>query len=193
MARIFIVRHGETEWSRIGRHTGRSDLALTAEGERQARAVGERLRDRAFAEVATSPLRRARQTCALAGFGDGARVDPDLQEWDYGQWEGKTKDEVRRQVPGWTIFDGPVPGGEALEDVCARADRAIARLDAAAGDALVFAHGHLLRVLTLRWAGLDPRAGGRLALGPTRVGLLDHDEDGRRIIALWNAAGPDGA
>jgi probable phosphoglycerate mutase len=183
---LWLVRHGETEWSRAGRHTGRTDLPLTPEGERQALALGPWLAVARFALVLTSPLRRARDTCRLAGYGDVARVDPDLAEWDYGRYEGMTSGEIRRVDPGWTIWTGAVPGGETAEQVAARADRVVARAVDAGGDALVFAHGHLLRVLAARWLGLEPAEGRRLALDPATIGILGH-ERAARVVRMWNA------
>lgn len=183
---LWVVRHGETEWSRAGRHTGRTDLPLTSEGERQAIALGPRLAQRRFALVLTSPLRRARDTCRLAGFEEVACVDPDLAEWDYGRYEGMTSAEITRSDPGWSIWTGIVPGGESAADVAARADRVIAAAAAAGGDTLVFAHGHLLRVLAARWLGVDPAEGRRLALDPATVGILGH-ERATRVVRMWNA------
>ncbi|BDG04871.1 histidine phosphatase family protein [Anaeromyxobacter oryzae] len=189
MRELFIVRHGETEWSRIGRHTGRTDLPLTAKGEDQARALGPRLAGRNFARVLASPLRRAWDTARLAGFGDVAERVPDAMEWDYGAYEGRTRAEILAETPGWTIWTGGVPRGESIEDVALRADRVLALAGATDGDVLLFAHGHLLRVLALRWLGLDPRLGARLALGPARVGVLSREGE-VPVLGLWNAAGP---
>lgn len=189
MRELWIVRHGETEWSRSGRHTGRTDLPLTPEGEAQARTIGARLAGHAFARVLTSPLRRARDTCRLAGFGEVAEAAPDAMEWDYGAYEGKTRAEILAEAPGWTLWTGAVPRGESIEDVAARAGRVLASADAADGDVLLFAHGHLLRVLTLCWLGLDPRLGARLALGPARLGVLARASE-VRALSLWNASGP---
>jgi broad specificity phosphatase PhoE len=189
MRELWIVRHGETEWSRIGRHTGRTDLPLTPEGEAQARALRPTLASRSFGRVLTSPLRRARDTCWLAGLGEVAELVPDAVEWDYGAYEGKTRAEVLAEAPGWTIWTGPVPRGETVEDVAARADRVLAAADAADGDVLLFAHGHFLRVLTLRFLGLDPRLGARLALSPARLGVLARQGD-VPVLGMWNAPGP---
>jgi broad specificity phosphatase PhoE len=183
---LWVVRHGETEWSRAGRHTGRTDLPLTPEGERQAIALGPRLAGVRFALVLTSPRRRARDTCRLAGFGDVARAEPELAEWDYGEYEGMTSREIERSHPGWTIWTGPVPGGETAEQVAARADRVIARAVTAGGDALLFSHGHLLRVLAARWLGLDPTEGRRFGLDPATIGILGH-ERAARVVRMWNA------
>ncbi|MGC3996741.1 MAG: histidine phosphatase family protein [Anaeromyxobacter sp.] len=187
MAELWLVRHGETEWSRIGRHTGRSDPALTAEGEAQARALAPLLEGVAFDEVWVSPLRRARDTCRLAGFGERARVEPALMEWDYGALEGRTREEVRRELPGWTIWTGPWPGGETLADVAARAGLVVERARATSGRVLAFAHGHLIRAVALRWAGLPPEAGGALALDPARLVVLGTERDDEPVIRLWNA------
>jgi broad specificity phosphatase PhoE len=184
--RLWIVRHGETDWSRTGRHTGRTDLPLTPEGERQAAALRPILAGRQFALVLTSPRRRARDTCRLVGFADVARTDPDLAEWDYGQYEGMTTPEIERVAPGWTIWTGAVPGGETAEQVAARADRVIAAAVAAGGDALLFSHGHFLRVLAARWLGLAPQEGRRFALDPATIGILGH-ERAARVVRMWNA------
>jgi probable phosphoglycerate mutase len=184
--RLWIVRHGETEWSLAGRHTGRTDLPLTPEGERQASALGPSLAGRRFDLVLTSPLRRARDTCRLAGFGDVAQAEPDLAEWDYGGYEGMTSREIDQLAPGWTIWAGAVPGGETAEEVAARADRVITRATSAAGDALLFSHGHLLRVLAARWLGLSAAEGRLLGLDPATIGILGH-ERAARVVRMWNA------
>jgi probable phosphoglycerate mutase len=183
---VVLVRHGETEWSRSGRHTGRTDVPLTELGRREGEAVGEELAGRAFALVLTSPLDRARETCRLAGYGAGAQVRDDLLEWDYGAYEGITTAEVRREHPGWTVWTGPIPGGETIGEVAARADRIVAELQQAAGDVLVFSHGHLLRILTARWLGLEPDAGRLFALDPATVSVLGYEHD-LRVIREWNA------
>jgi broad specificity phosphatase PhoE len=189
MDELWMVRHGETEWSRIGRHTGRTDLPLTTTGEAQARAVGERLLGKRFGLVLTSPLARARDTCRLAGFGDGAELVPDAMEWDYGAYEGRLRTEIVAERPGWTIWSGGSPGGESIADVAARADRVLARAARADGDVLLFAHGHFLRIAALRWLGLDPRLGARLALGPGRLAVLSKD-GGEPVLGMWNSPGP---
>lgn len=182
---IWIIRHGETEWSRAGRHTGRTDLPLTAEGERAAAALGRRLSGRRFALVLSSPLIRARETCRLAGYGGAARLTDDLREWDYGEYEGRTTAEIRRESPGWSLWTGGVPGGETLDQVAGRARRVIEAATAAGGDAVLFAHGHLLRVLTACWLGLPPDAGRSFALETAAPGILgfEHDE---RVLLAWN-------
>jgi broad specificity phosphatase PhoE len=189
---LWLVRHGETEWSLSGRHTGRTDLPLTAEGERQAARLGPRLRRRAFAAVLTSPLRRARDTCRLAGLGDFAGLDEDLQEWDYGAYEGKTSAEIQAEVPGWTLWTHGVRAGESAEQVGARTDRVIARARAAGGDVALFAHGHVLRVLAARWLGLHPNDGRLFALDPTSVSVLGHEHEAP-VLRLWNELPPPAA
>jgi probable phosphoglycerate mutase len=183
---VTLVRHGATEWSESGRHTGLTDLPLNERGRGQAEAVGRALGGRRFALVLVSPLGRARETCAIAGYGDEAVVDDDLVEWDYGAYEGITTVEIRRTVPGWTIWDGEVPGGETIEQVAARTDRVIARAAAVDGDVALFSHGHLLRVLTARWCGLDPQEGRRFPLetGTRCVLGWEHEYHG---VRLWNA------
>jgi probable phosphoglycerate mutase len=185
--RIWIVRHGQTEWSLAGRHTGRTDIPLTPEGEQEARRLGERLRKETFAAVLTSPLRRAKQTCELAGFGDRAEVLADLMEWNYGGYEGLTSAEIRAMRPNWRLFRDGCPEGERLEHVLVRADRVVARLRSAAGNVLVFSHGHLLRVVATRWTGIPPDLGGRLYLSPCSVSILGTDSgSGEPAIRLWN-------
>jgi broad specificity phosphatase PhoE len=185
---IHLVRHGETAWSRSGQHTGRTDIPLTDNGRRQAAELGRRLRGHAFALVLTSPLSRAAETAELAGFPDALPVD-DLMEWDYGEVEGLTTDQIREDRPGWTIWEGPWPGGETADQVGARVDRVLERcLDpSVAGDTLLFAHGHVLRVLAARWLGLPPRDGAHFALGTATIGVLGW-ERANRVIETWNEA-----
>ena len=185
---IYVVRHGETEWSRSGQHTGRTDISLTALGREQALDLGRRLAGHAFAYVLTSPLSRAAETARLAGFPDAERVD-DLMEWDYGEFEGRTSAEIRRDLPVWTIWTGPWRGGETVRQVAARADRVIARcLDPAVeGDVLLFAHGHMLRLLTARWLGLPARRGALFALGTATIGILGWERS-NRVVESWNEA-----
>jgi len=183
---VVLVRHGETEWSREGRHTGRTDVPLTERGREEAAAAGDRLAGRRFALVLASPLARARETAALAGFGTEAQLRDDLLEWDYGEAEGLTTAEIRREQPGWTIWDPGPAGGEAADDVGARADRVIDEIRAADGDVLVFAHGHLLRILTARWLGLEAAGGRFFALDPATLSVLGY-EHGRAVMREWNA------
>jgi broad specificity phosphatase PhoE len=182
-----LARHGETEWSLNGRHTGRTDLPLTARGEEAARRLGERLRDRRFSHVFTSPLQRARRTCALAGFELVAEVDPDLVEWDYGKYEGLRTAEIQAERPGWQVFRDGCPGGESPSDIAARADRVVARVRAAGGDVLVFSSAHFLRMFAARWLGLPPTAGALLILGTASLSVLGYDHDRTEpVIRLWN-------
>jgi broad specificity phosphatase PhoE len=183
--RCLLVRHGETEWSRSGRHTGRTDLPLLPEGVAQAERLVPVLKDRPVATVLTSPLLRARQTCALAGWGEVAEVDPDLAEWDYGDFEGLTTAEIRSERPGWDLFVDGALEGESAEDVGRRADRVIERVRRAPGDVACFAHGHLLRVMAARWIGLPASGGGSFALRPASLSELGWERQ-RPIIDTWN-------
>ncbi|MEK9140490.1 MAG: histidine phosphatase family protein [Nitrospirota bacterium] len=182
---LWIIRHGKTEWSAVGRHTGRTDIPLTPEGERQSVALGRYLNGRSFALVLCSPLRRARETCRLAGYQDVASVTDDLQEWDYGAYEGRTTSEIRTEAPGWSIWTGRVPDGETLEQVSGRAERVIQRAVASGGEVALFAHAHILRVLTARWLGLPPDAGRFFSLSPASVSVLGYERE-IRVITLWN-------
>ena len=185
---IWLVRHGETEWSKSGRHTGRSDIPLTDVGRRQAEALGSRLAGHRFALVLTSPRSRAVETARLSGFAD-AILEPDLGEWDYGDFEGRTTSDIRTEIPDWSTWTGPWRNGETVDDVGARADRVIERcLDPSIdGDVLVFAHGHLLRVLAARWVLLPPEAGRLFALGTATLGILGWERT-TRVIETWNEA-----
>jgi broad specificity phosphatase PhoE len=183
---IWLVRHGETEWSASGAHTGRTDIPLTAAGERQAVEIAGCLAGRRFALVLTSPLQRARETCRLAGYGDTARIEPDLREWDYGLYEGRTSAEIRKEAPGWTVWTSPVPQGETIAQVAARARRVIARALDAGGDVALFAHAHLLRMLTACWLGLPPEDGRLFALGTASLSILGWEHE-TRVIARWNS------
>ncbi len=182
---IVLVRHGETEWSANGRHTSRTDLALTESGRRRAAVVGEELRGRTFALVLCSPLRRARETCALAGFETGAEIDGDITEWDYGEYEGLTTPQIRSQDPDWSLWRDGCPGGETPTAVSERADRVLARLRAVDGDALVFAHGHILRVIAARWVELPVAAGARFALSAGAISTLGFERD-TQVLKRWN-------
>lgn len=182
---IWLLRHGETPWSLAGRHTGRTDIALTPRGELQAEALGRRIGGRAFARVWTSPLRRAHDTCRIAGYGDVAETDDDLQEWDYGGYEGRTTADIRLERPGWTIWEAGAPDGEDAAAVGARVERVLARALAAGGDVALFAHGHLLRALAARWLGWPVAAGGALALDTASVCVLGFERE-RRVLRAWN-------
>jgi len=186
---VWLVRHGETDWARLGRHTGRTDIPLTDVGRDQARALGRRLAAHRFSLVLTSPLSRAADTADLSGFGDVAVVDPDLREWDYGALEGRLTADIRTEFPGWSIWTGPWPDGETVEEVGARADRVIARCLApdVDGDVLLFAHGHLLRVLAARWVRLPPTSGGSFALSTATRSILGWDRE-NPVIETWNVA-----
>lgn len=181
---VVLVRHGETEWSREGRHTGRTDVPLTPRGEQRARAVGQALRGRSFALVLSSPLRRALDTARLAGF--EPQIRDELAEWDYGDFEGRRTSEIREEVPDWTIWGYGAPGGESVLEVGARADRVVEELRRVDGDVLVFAHGHFLRVLTARWLGLEPSGGRLFALDPATLGALGYERE-QPVIRVWNA------
>lgn len=185
---VWLVRHGETDWARLGRHTGRTDIPLTERGREQARALGRRLAGHAFELVLTSPLSRAAETARIAGMGDAAVTDPDLMEWDYGANEGRTTAEIQAEIPGWSIWRGPWAGGETAAEVGRRVDRVIARIRSSpAGDSLVFAHGHVLRVLAARWIELEPAAGGRFELATATLSIVGWERD-TRSIELWNEA-----
>ena len=183
---LFVIRHGATEWSKNGRHTGTTDLPLLPEGEDQARATGELLTGHRFALVLTSPLQRARRTCELVGLGDQAEIDDDLHELDYGDYEGITTAQIRETVPGWTVWSHPCPGGETLDQAATRVDRVIARARAADGDVAVFAHGHILRILTARWCELPPVEGRRFVLHTATLSELGWERDDPAVI-LWNS------
>jgi broad specificity phosphatase PhoE len=182
---LTLVRHGDTQWSLSGRHTGWTDIPLVESGRRQAKLLGRRLAGRSFAMVLSSPLSRALETCRLAGLGDAVTVDPDLREWNYGDLEGLTSDEIRRSMPDWTIWSGPVPGGETADEVGQRADRVIERILPVDGDVAIFAHGHLLRVLTARWLGLPADHGALFELATATLSRLGWERE-RRVIELWN-------
>lgn len=185
---IWLARHGETDWSRSGRHTGRTDIPLTDLGRQQAEGLARRLDGHRFALVLASPRSRAVETARLAGFPDPV-VDPDLGEWDYGEFEGRTTIDIRTEVPGWSIWTGPWRAGETVDQVGIRADRLIERcLDPRVeGDALLFAHGHLLRVLAARWINLPADAGCHFALGTATIGILGWERT-NRAVETWNEA-----
>jgi len=180
---IWLVRHGETEWSRSGQHTSRTDLLLTADGERQAEGLRRMLAGHEFALVLSSPMKRAIETSRLVGL--TPQISEDLREWDYGDYEGLTTAEIQKRVPGWTVWTGPAPNGETVEHVAARAEQVISRAQAAGGDVALFGHGHLLRVLAARWIGLEPSGGRLLALSTASLSVLGHERE-TRVIRLWN-------
>lgn len=175
LPQIVLVRHGETAWSLSGQHTGRTDIPLTEKGERDARALALRLGGREFAKVLTSPLQRARQTCELAGFGAVAESEPDLMEWDYGEYEGKRTVEIRAARPGWSPFEHGCPGGENLADIAARASRLVGRLRSMDADTLMFAHRDILRVVAACWAQLPVIEARRFYLEPASLTVLGYD------------------
>lgn len=184
---VSLARHGETEWSLSGQHTGLTDIPLTANGEAQARRLGERLRGRKFARVLTSPLQRAARTCAIAGFGDRSEIEPDLVEWNYGDYEGVRTHDILKGRPGWQLFRDGCPGGESPAEAGARADRVIARLRGIDGDVLLFSSGHFTRVLAARWLGLPPGAGTHFILGTATLSVLGYEHDmNEPVIQLWN-------
>jgi broad specificity phosphatase PhoE len=182
LAQIWLVRHGETEWSLSGRHTGRTDIPLTARGEQDAAALKPRLAGRQFAKVLSSPLIRARRTCDLAGFAAVAVNDANLLEWDYGQYEGRRTAEIRVERPNWKPFEDGSPGGETLAQISARADGVVDQLRALNADALLFAHRDILRVLVARWVGLPAVEGQRFYMDPTSISVLGYDHDASEPI-----------
>lgn len=185
---LVIIRHGQTEWSASGQHTGNTDIPLTGQGRDDARRLRSRLNNRQFELVLCSPLARAWDTAELAGLGDQAEVDKNLVEWDYGDYEGLTTPEIRQQVPGWTVWTHPIVGGETVAQVAARADAVLDRVRPALerGDVALVAHGHYLRVLTARWLGLNPEAGVHFLLDPSTLSELGRDRD-TPAISRWNA------
>jgi probable phosphoglycerate mutase len=184
---VYLARHGETAWSLSGQHTGLTDLPLTERGERNARSLGDRLKGMSFAAVFTSPLQRAARTCALAGFGTVAQVDRDLLEWDYGQYEGRRSAEIHKDRPDWQLFRDGCPGGEAPEQVAARADRVISRARAIPGDVLLFSSGHFLRMLAARWLGLEASAGRFFLLSTASLSTLGYEHNrSEPVIRFWN-------
>jgi probable phosphoglycerate mutase len=183
---IWLARHGETEWSRALRHTGRTNLELTENGREQARKLAPALAARDFARVITSPLSRAVQTCELAGLGEGAERSDALLEWDYGEYEGLTTAQIRERRPGWVLWRDGCPGGETAAEVGARVDSLVAALLKARGDVALFAHGHVLRVLAARWLGLRPGDGALLALDTGTLSALGW-EHATAVVRRWNA------
>ena len=182
---VLLVRHGETEWSLSGQHTSRTDIPLIEAGRERAHQLGRRLAERDFALVLSSPLQRAFETARLAGLADDAEVTDDLVEFGYGEYEGLTTPEIREDRPGWNLWTDGSPGGEALADASARVDRVIERALAADGDVVMFGHGHILRILGARWAGLPPETAAVLALSTAALCILGFERE-RRVIWLWN-------
>ena len=182
---VWLVRHGETEWTSSGQHTGRTDLPLTLEGQLRSRQIAGFLNGRRFDLALASPLQRAKETCRLAGYGESAIVDANLAEWDYGDYEGRTTAEIRKARSGWSLWSDGVPNGESIEQVATRAQSVIDRVLAHSGDAVLFAHGHILRVLTACWLGLPPAAGRFFPLGTASVSTLGFERE-IRVITRWN-------
>ena len=183
---IVLARHGETEWSRDGRHTGRTDVPLTEQGRRQAQVLRDALAEWTFVKVLSSPMERALETCRLAGLADSATTTDDLLEWDYGDYEGITTAEIRETRPDWYLWRDGCPNGEDAAAVGERADRVIAEIEAVEGAVALFAHGHLLRVLAARWLGLGPEAGALLALSTATLSVLGYERE-TRVVRRWNA------
>ena len=185
---VYLARHGETAWSLSGQHTGLTDLPLTEHGEHTARRLGERLKRLTFLKVYSSPLQRARKTCELAGFGSVAEIDPDLVEWDYGEYEGRRGADIRAERPDWNLFRDGCPGGETPKQVSERADRVISRARTLAGNVLLFSSGHFIRVLASRWLGLEPSANSRyLMLSTASLSALGYENDlSKPVIRFWN-------
>ena len=185
---LWLIRHGETEWSLSGQHTSRTDIPLTQHGRRRAEELRDYLTGTKFDAVFVSPMQRARETCAIAGFGDQAVVDDNLKEWDYGVYEGKTTGQIRAEVPGWSVWKDPIIGGETAEDVGARADAVISRALQASpsgGKVALFAHAHILRILGARWVGLEARKGSIFALGTGSVSVVGWERE-THVIQSWN-------
>ena len=189
LLQLYFIRHGQTEWSLSGQHTGRTDIPLTTRGEEEARQLGPRLRTVTFSRILTSPLLRARRTCDLAGLEPTVDIEPDLAEWDYGDYEAMRSVDIGRKHPGWNVFRDGCPGGETPEAIGARADRLIARLSALRGNVALFSHGQFGCVLAARWIGLPVLAGQHFALRPASLSILGHEESHPdvRVIALWNS------
>jgi probable phosphoglycerate mutase len=183
----YLARHGETAWTVSGQHTGITDIPLTERGEGNARRLGERLKGHSFTRVFTSPLRRAKRTCELAGYGFVAEIDPDLVEWNYGTYEGRKTVDILKERPDWQLFRDGCPGGEDAAAVGVRADRVLARVRSIEGDVLLFSSGHFLRVLAARWLGLEPSAGRYYYLGTASLSILGYEHNkSRPVLRLWN-------
>jgi len=184
--KVYVIRHGETEWSLTGQHTGVTDIPLTENGRAVARRLRPVLAEQTFQLVLTSPLRRARETCELAGLGARAALEPDLHEWNYGEYEGLTPKQIHHKQPGWMLFRDGCPGGETPAQIGARVDRVIARIRGTAGDVVMFAHGHVFRVLVARWIGLPPAAGQHFLLDTATLNVLGYYRESP-AVKVWNA------
>jgi len=193
LSNLYLMRHGETAWSLSGQHTGRTDIPLTEQGEQDARGLAERLHAVEFGRVFTSPLQRARRTCELAGLGDFAEIEPDLAEWDYGEYEGLRPVDIRKARPDWNVFRDGCPGGESPVQVSERADRVIARLRTLEGDIAIFSHGHFGRALAARWIGLEIWQAQNLLLSTASISILGYEHNVAEVPAtvLWNAVSKD--
>jgi len=190
---VYLARHGETAWTISRQHTGVTDLPLTAQGEAEALRLGERLERLTFAAVLTSPLRRAVRTCEMAGFGSAADVEPDLVEWNYGVYEGRTSAEIQAERPDWQLFRDGCPGGESPDQVGARADRVVRRVRAIEGNVLLFSSGHFLRVFAARWLGLEPGAGRYFVLGTASLSAVGYEHDrSEPVIRFWDETPQEG-
>ena len=183
--KLWLIRHGETEWSLSGAHTSRTDIPLTERGKERAAKIRAYLAQRKFSLVLTSPLQRARETCRIAVYADVAQIEENLREWDYGIFEGRTTADIRKDQPDWSIWDSPVPEGEPVEHVAARAQKVIDRAMQSGGDVALFAHAHILRILAATWLGLEPRGGRLFALGTGSVSTLGYERE-TRVISTWN-------
>ena len=183
--KLWLIRHGETEWSLSGAHTSRTNIPLTERGKERAAKIRDYLAQRKFSLVLSSPLLRARETCRIAGYADGAQIEENLREWDYGIFEGRTTADIRKDQPDWSIWDSPVPEGEPVEHVAARAQKVIDRALQAGGDVALFAHAHILRILAATWLGLEPRGGRLFALGTGSVSTLGYERE-NQVISTWN-------
>jgi broad specificity phosphatase PhoE len=182
---VYLIRHGETEWARNGRHTGRTDIPLTGTGQTQAGFLRPVFEEVSFSQILSSPLRRALETARLAGLGNRVELVPDLMEWDYGDYEGITAGQIREKIPDWSIWTHPCPNGETINDVAARAEKVISRVRSAEGNVALFSHGHLLRVLGVRWLGFAPSDGKYFQLGTSTLSILDY-EGMTPVIKTWN-------
>jgi len=193
LSRLYLIRHGETAWSLSGQHTGRTDIPLTEQGEQDARKLADRLHLVRFSHVFTSPLQRARRTCELAGLGEVAEIEPDLVEWDYGDYEGQRPEDIRKGRPDWNIFRDGCPRGESAAEVSERAHRLIARFRTPAGNIAMFSHGQFGRVLAVRWIGLPVRQAQHFLLSTASLSILgyQHNFADEPAIVLWNAASND--
>jgi probable phosphoglycerate mutase len=184
---LWLIRHGETAWSLSGAHTSRTDIPLTDRGRERAKEIKDYLQGKTFSMVLTSPMQRARETCDIAGLGNVAQIDDDLNEWNYGIYEGRTTKDIQKEIPGWSVWTNPIVDGENLDQVAVRANRVIARAAAKGGNVALFAHAHILRILAACWIQAPPVMGSRLALGTGSVSILGFEHE-TRVITMWNRA-----